>query len=154
MAETPLISVRGADTASRHLTALAKRGEDARPAFRSIQRQLRKAEAEWFRRGGRGTWPELDEDTRRIKRREGLAPEPLVATGALLRSLTVERGRGARRSAGKTKMTFGTSVYYGRFHERGEAVPKRRILVPLDTRTRRRMVSDVRDHMLGKGKSW
>lgn len=78
----------------------------------------------------------------------------MVATGALLKSLTVERGRGARRSATKRQMKFGTSVYYGKFHEKGESVPQRRILVPLDTRTRRRMVTDVRDHMLGKGEEW
>ena len=143
------VRAHGDDVASRHLTALAKAGEDPRPAFRQIQEEIRTAEATWFGTRGEGSWPNLQQATLDAKLRRGQPPDPLVATGALRRSLTVKRGSGAIRSATKRQMKFGSKVYYGRFHERGGRVPVRRPLLPVDTRTRRRMVKDVREWLMG-----
>jgi phage gpG-like protein len=144
------IQAQGDDVASRHLTELAKRGEDPRPAFRQIVEEMRSAEGEWFGSDGAGTWPKLADSTLEAKRRAGFPTDVLVATGALRRSLTVKRGKGAQRSITKRQMRFGTKVYYGKFHDQGSGVAKRPILVPMDAKARRRMVADVRDHMLGK----
>lgn len=143
---------KGGEVAERHLTGLAKRGEDPRPAFRQITDELRLGEAEWFDSAGAGTWPRLSDRTLESKQRQGLPREPLVATGALRRSLTVKRGQGGIRSVTKRQMRFGSRIYYAKFHERGTGVPARPILVPLTPKTRRRMVDDIREHLLGRRK--
>jgi hypothetical protein len=105
----------------------------------------------WFESHGRGTWPPLANATREIKAKRGQSQQPLVATGALRRSLEVKRGRGATRSATKTRMRFGTTVWYARFHYFvSHSVPQRIPLIILDQRARRRMVLDVRNYMLGR----
>jgi phage gpG-like protein len=144
------IKAKGDDVASRHLTELAKRGDDPRPAFREIVEDVRSAEADWFASEGRGSWPPLAARTLAAKARAGHAGGALVATGALRRSLTVKRGAGAVRSATKRQMKFGTKVHYARFHDTGEGAPKRRVMIPLDARARREMVKDVRDYMMGR----
>lgn len=147
------VAAQGDDVASRHLTILAKRGEDPRPAFRTIQDDMRAAETQWIGSGGAGTWPKLAESTRATKARKRYPATAMVATKALQKSLTVKRGKGAIRSATKRQMKFGTKVYYAQFHEGGHGVPTRRVLIPVDAKARRRMVRDVRDYMMGKGKA-
>lgn len=142
------IEEHGADVAARHLQGLAKQGEDPRPAFQQIIDELRAGEAGWFATHGEGGWPRLAESTLERKERQGLPRDPLVASRDLLRSLTVKRGRGAIRSATKTRMRFGSKLYYALFHDRGTGVPQRRPVLPVDVRTRKRMVKDVRDHMM------
>lgn len=142
------IEERGADTAARHLQGLAKQGDDVRPAFRQMTEELVRAEVAWFESAGAGTWPALAESTRAKKEALGQPADPLVATQKLRRSLTVKRGTGAIRSVSKTRMRFGTKVYYAVFHAGGHGVPQREPLIPTDLRTRRRMVKDIRDHVL------
>jgi len=146
------MEARGDEAASKLVYGLAKRGEDPRPAFRQIIDELRGVEPVWFSSHGRGSWAPLADRTREAKAKRGQPPDPLIATGALLASLTVKRGADAKRTAGKRSMRFGTKTYYARFHRMGEGVPIRDPLIPVDTRTRRRMVKDVRDYMLGKTK--
>lgn len=144
------VKAKGDDVASRHLTELAKRGEDPRPAFRQVVEDVRGAEADWFGSGGAGTWPPLAASTLEAKARAGYPSSALVATGALQRSLTIKRGKGAVRSISKRQLRFGTKLYYGRFHDTGKGSPRRRVMIPLDAQARRAMVKDVRDHMMGR----
>lgn len=144
------VAAKGDDVASRHLTELGKRGDDPRPAFRAIVEDVRSAEADWFTSEGAGSWPPLAARTLKAKQRAGYPSSALVATGALRRSLTIKRGKGAVRSATKRQMKFGTKVHYARFHDTGEGAPKRRVMIPLDAKVRRRMVKDVRDYMMGR----
>lgn len=142
----------GDEAAAKTIASLGKRGADPRPAFRQITEELRGVEVPWFASHGRGSWAPLADRTREAKERENEPPDPLVKTGALLRSLTVKRGSQGVRTASKTRMRFGTKVYYARFHRDGTGVPVRNPLIPVDVKTRRRMVNDVRLYMLGKTK--
>jgi hypothetical protein len=115
--------VRGADLASRLFGRTSYRLEDPRPAFRDIGVYLRGVEREQFvSHGGRsGGWAPLSPQTVRQKG----SSTPLVATGALMHSLT-GRGRGHRERVSKAELLFGTSVFYGRF------VAKRRPIIDLN----------------------
>ena len=157
MAAGPLgfvIESHGDKAAARAVALLGKRGEDPRPAFAQMQDDLRAAEVEWYDSHGEGSWPHLDERTLENKQRQGYPPEPLVATGALRRSLTVKRGQKGIRSATKTRLRFGTRVPYAVFHQEARGVPQRRPLVPVDQRTRRKMTGDLRDHLLHRKATW
>jgi hypothetical protein len=145
------IEAHGDDVASRHLTGLAKRGRDPRPAFTKIIEDLRAGEAKWFASSGEGSWPKLAEATLADKARNGYPAQTLVRSGALLASLTAARGKQGRRTATTKQMRFGSRVFYARFHQTGSGVPRRPPLVPTDQRTRRKMVGDVRSHLLGRG---
>jgi hypothetical protein len=146
------VQAHGDEAATKLVYGLAKRGEDPRPVFRQIIDELRGLEPEWFGTLGRGTWPALAEVTREAKRKRGQSSDPLIATRKLIDSLTVKRGGDARRTASKRSMRFGTKTYYARFHHTGASVPLRSPLIPVDTKSRRRMVHDVRDYLLGKTK--
>jgi phage gpG-like protein len=147
------IHAQGDAQAAKLVLLLGKRGEDPRPAFRQILDELRVAESQWYGSNGAGTWRPLADSTRDAKGRLGQPSTPLVATGELRRSLEVKRGRGATRSATKTRMRFGTKVWYGKFHKLGSGhLPVRDPLIMVDAKARRRMVRDVRDYMLGRTK--
>lgn len=146
------VQAHGDEAATKLVYGLAKRGEDPRPVFRQIINELRGLEPQWFGTLGRGTWPALADVTREAKRKRGQSSDPLIATRKLVDSLTVKRGGDARRSATKRAMRFGTKTYYARFHQKGSGVPVRSPLIPVDTKSRRQMVRDVRDYMLGKTK--
>jgi phage gpG-like protein len=147
------IHSQGDEQAAQLLLKLGKRGEDPRPAFRQIIEDLRIAEDHWFGSHGAGTWAPLADSTREQKQRLGQPLSPLVATGELRRSLEVKRGRGATRSATKTRMRFGTKLWYAKFHKLGSGyTPVRDPLIVVDANARRRMVRDVRDYMLGRTK--
>jgi phage gpG-like protein len=142
------IEAKGDDAAARTLRALGQRGEDPRPVFQQISDELRAAEVHWFESRGDGSWAPLAQDTLDKKARSGQPPEPLVATGALRASLTASRGQQGRRTVTQKQMRFGTRVKYAVFHKEGRGVPERSPLVPVDARTRRRMVKDVRDYLM------
>lgn len=142
------IESKGDEAAAKLLRGLGKSAADPRPAFQQIADELRLGEAAWFASDGRGEWPHLAEATVAYKQREGMPSQPLVRTGALLRSLTAQRGASSRRTVTAKQMRFGTRVPYAVFHQEGRGVPLRRVLVPVDLRTRRRMVADVRDYLM------
>jgi len=144
------ITETGDEAAAKVVAGLATRGEDPRPAFKQVLVELAGVESPWFSSSGRDTWASLSDYTRQAKAAAGYPDKPLIRTGALERSLTVKRGSSGVRSATKRQMKFGTKVPYARFHKYGKRIPRRDPLIPLDTRTRRRMVTDVRDYLLGK----
>lgn len=147
------VQAQGVDVASKTLTDMAKRGADPRPAFRSISDQLRLGEAAWYASSGDHSWPSLLPETIEAKLRRGEPTTPMIATRALVYSLTKKRWPGSVRSATRRQMKFGTKVYYARFHEHGDFPnPVRKVLMPVDERTRRRMVNEVRDYLMGRTK--
>ncbi len=146
------IKAEGDKRAALLLQRMAKRGGDPRPAFQQISDELGAAEAVWFTSGGQGEWPHLADKTLEAKQRLGYPADPLIRTGKLLRSLVVRRGRGAVRGKARTKMRYGTRIPYAIYHYRARTgyshVPHRSPLVPLDLKTRRRMVKDVESYLL------
>ncbi len=99
-------------------------------------------------------WPELAEATRENKAALGQPSAALIATDALRESLTARSGHKGKRTATRQSMRFGTRVWYARFHAGGtkgtRGIPKRDPLIPIDVRTRRRMVDEVRRYLLSK----
>jgi len=147
------VQAQGQDAASKRFLDMAKRGEDPRPVFRTISEELRAAEIKWWSSEGEGSWPSLLPETIEAKIKRGQPTTPMVITHALVKSLTAKRGSKGVRSATRRQMKFGTRVFYARFHEHGDFPnPKRKVLLPVDVRTRRRMVGEVRDYMLGRKK--
>jgi len=144
-----VIEERGATRAALHVRELGERAADPRPAFERIGRKLREAEAQWFNTHGAGRWPPLTAETADQKAAQGERAGTLIASGALLRSLT-------SRSAVKVKRTeleFGTDVPYARFHQYGTRdAPKRPPIVPATPRVRKEMTDEVRAHVLKRGR--
>jgi phage gpG-like protein len=154
-AESPLgfdIEAHGDETAARVLKGLGKRGADPRPVFQTISEELQFAEGAWFASHGRGAWPPLADRTLSYKASQGQPAAPLIATGALIRSLTVKRGSASRRTITPKQLRFGTRVPYAVFHQKARTghsrLPARPPLVPVDTQTRRKMVKDVQGFLL------
>ena len=55
--------------------------------------------------------------------------------------MTEPAARGSIHEVDREEMAFGTSIYYARFHQRGEGVPRRKILAI--SRGARAQVGDV-----------
>lgn len=135
------IVVRGAAQAEALLGRLTRRLEDGTPQMLGLVDQLIEAEDERF--AGRGIrWRKLAPRTARQGRR------PLVLTGELMRSLT-ERGHPKQIVEVRPgQLRFGTRVYYARFHQKGEGVPKR-VVVGLTRVQRKGVVDELRELLIG-----
>jgi phage gpG-like protein len=134
------VVVRGDEQAERLLGRLARRLEDGTPQLLGLVDQLIEAEQERF--AGRGIrWRRLAPSTSRQGRR------PLVLTGELMRSLTVRGYRGQIVEVRPGQLRFGTRVYYARFHQKGEGVPKRTV-VGLTRIQKKSVVAELRSLLL------
>lgn len=122
------ISARGSKFSKYHLEQLGDRASDARRAMDDVQDIFRRAEAERLASGGRGRWPKLAASTKDKKAQLGQDPRLLYVSGALWRSLTKEHDPNQIADASPAAMRFGTKVHYARFHDRGEGVPKRKLI--------------------------
>jgi phage gpG-like protein len=107
------IQVVGDEVTERHLNDIADRAADPRPGLRRVADMFRDHERDVFATAGEGTWRPLQPETIRQK---GSA-RPLVATGALMRSLTV-RGGGNLQRVTRTQLRFGTKVWYAKFQKK------------------------------------
>lgn len=137
------IDVDGLDVAESTLDRLRGRASDLRAPLTQIGSELLRASRQQFRTG-RG-WRRLSAATRARKARQGLDPRRLVATGALERSLT--RTSAARVSS--ADLTFGTTVFYARFHSGGTGRIPRRRPVTVRPAQRRAWREQITDHVLG-----
>lgn len=141
------ITTRGADKAARALDAVGGRGADARPAWPFLMTMFRLDEERRWNTEGFGQWDELAPATIARKARKRQDTAVMRATGALERSLTVTRGRGAVRRGSKLQMRFGSSVFYGRFHQGGKGEPqgvKRRVILAVSDQLERAIVESLK----------
>jgi phage gpG-like protein len=127
------LDVFGDKQIDRELLRFAERAVDARPLWNHLIIQLRALEEEQFTSQGErasGGWLELAESTIARKAAKGREDPSriLYDTGALMHSVTDADGDNAVRLSTPDYMIFGTTVPYGRFHQRGEGVPRRRFL--------------------------
>lgn len=147
-----LVESKGDEAAAQLLRGLGKSAADPRPAFKQIAEEIAVAEGDWFASAGGGSWPRLAETTIAYKAQHGLPPDPLVATGALKRSLIVRSGSKGRRTITQKQLRYGTLVPYARFFQRARTgysrMPRRYPMISLGHDTRRRMVGDVRDYLM------
>jgi phage gpG-like protein len=136
------VVVRGAEEAASLLERLGRRLEDGTPQLRKLVDLLVDAQLERFH--GRGQrWRKLAKSTLRWHREHGAGTRPLILTGELMKSLTVRGARGQVVRVTPTSLSFGTRVWYARFHHRGEGVP-RRTVVGLTRIQRKRVVYELR----------
>lgn len=140
------VVVRGDREAVALLGRLSRRLADGRPQLVGLVDQLLGAQRERF--AGRGQrWKRLAPSTLRWHRREGAGPQPLMLTGELARSLTIRGYRGQIVRVTPTSLTFGTRVWYARFHHKGVGVP-RRTVVGLTRVQKKRVVDELRDLLM------
>lgn len=121
------VVVRGDVAAAALVGRLTRRLDDGSPQLLQVVDQLLEAERERF--AGRGArWRKQAKSTMAKDRAEGLDPRPMILTGELMRSLTV-RGHPAQRIVvRRDSLTFGTRIYYARFHQKGQGVPRRTVV--------------------------
>lgn len=105
------------------LEKMASRMVDIRPLKGAILTALLEGERRMWARPRGSRWAPLAESTIERKRREGLPPQILVATGKLRDSLTQEAGDGSIREAGRDYIRFGTTVLEAKFQVKGTANP-------------------------------
>lgn len=113
--------VFGDEQISRELLRFSAHAGNAQPAFHKIAEDMREQIAEQFStEGDRGSggWAPLKEATIAAKAAAGLDPHILQATHSLMESLT---GRGGDHIEQITddSLLFGSSIAYGRFHQKG-----------------------------------
>lgn len=122
----PTIVVRqqGAAKAAADLARVGQHAADIRPARREIALIFQREERYRFALSG-PRWKKLSPRTVELKAKRGSDPQILRATGALERSLVTDTGE----TPSPTKITFGSDVFYGRFHQYGtKRMPKRALI--------------------------
>lgn len=118
------VVVRGDREAVQLVNRISRQLADGRPALLGLLDRIMAFQAARFR--GSGTrWRRLARATLRWHRRRGRGEQPLLLTGALMRSLTVRGAPGQFIEIRADQLTFGTRIYYARFHKLGRGVPKR-----------------------------
>lgn len=122
--------------AERRLSAMKRRMSSFKSVFRWVFKELQAAHrANFATQGAVGgdIWKPLDPQYASWKLENYGARGILVRTGDLQRSLTVENARGAIREIRSQSATFGTSIPYARFHQRGTLnMPERPPIVESD----------------------
>lgn len=114
-------SIFGEEQLSRDLLRFSAHAGNAQPAFHQIAEDMRTQIAEQFAtEGGRGSggWEPLKESTVLTKLSEGLDPHILQATHKLMNSLTGTGGDHIEEISDE-HLLFGSSVKYGKFHQKG-----------------------------------
>lgn len=148
------LDVTGVDRNRARFMGMARRADDLRGVGDKILDEFAAAER---RHWNALPWPPLKKSTRDRKRRQGLSPRRMHATGLLERTLTrvneTSRAHGLAARVGRDEIVFGikgghSDIYYGRFHQRGQGVPKR-VVVPKPTRvTSHRISVFVLEHIV------
>lgn len=142
------VVVTGDEQANALLTRLAGRLDDGRPQLLGLVDTLLAAERERF---ATANWKRLGPRSLQRHHGEGAGSRPLVLTGRLMRSLTVRGARDQIIEIRPSSLRFGTSLYYARFHQRGQGVPTRKpvgvtppVRQSLVSALRRLLVEDIR----------
>ena len=138
------LTTTGTQEAAAALNSIAGRGADARPAWPSIFKLMQGDTEHRFDSQGLGRWPALAAVTQETKARKHQDPRVMRVTGALQKSLTADRARGALRRKSRYQLRYGTSVFYARFHQKGVRgkLPER-VLIDVDATLTKRIVDSL-----------
>jgi hypothetical protein len=118
------VVVSGDRPANELVSRISRRLENGAAALGGLVDQILAYQAARFE--GQGSrWRRLARSTILEHRRHGAGAQPLVLTGALMRSLSVRGAPGQYIEITGTSLTLGTRLYYARFHKLGRGVPKR-----------------------------
>lgn len=113
--------IYGEEQLSRELLRFSAHAGNAQPAFHKIAGDMREQIAEQFStEGDRGSggWAPLKETTIAAKAAAGLDPHILQATHSLMESLTGTGGDHVEEVTDDS-LLFGSSIAYGKFHQKG-----------------------------------
>jgi phage gpG-like protein len=113
--------VYGDKQISRELLRFASYAGNAQPAFHKIAEDIREQIGEQFATEGErgsGGWAPLQESTIAAKAAAGLDSHILQATHALMESLTGTGGDHIEQVTDDS-LLFGSSISYGKFHQKG-----------------------------------
>ncbi len=143
------IRVLGEQKAAKRFRDMALAAENNSAFFRAAARILMRATSQRF---AASPWVPLDKETIRQKARKGRDLRTLRATGTLERALTVWGAPGQKLDYDDDELRFGLdsagAAHYGRYHQAGASVPKRKILT-VEGVSHRLQVA-YRNHLLGR----
>lgn len=135
------IKVLGAPEVENKLRSMGDRAIMAEPAFERIIGVFRESERALFERG-RSWAPNAPATVERKGRND-----PLVQTGALEKSLTVEGDPGQLVDIGHDSVRFGSKLWYAHFAVGTKTQPKRKV-VNLRATDRAQIVTILREWIL------
>lgn len=111
-----------------------------------------------FSRGG-GDWPPLSEWTLRARRKAGRGVSILINTGLMFAAFSPQLLKVVTAGIGlQGKVTFGTTKTYPNgmtvadvmsFHQEGDGVPQRKLLVQPSVKTKAKMANSAKRILLG-----
>lgn len=147
------LEVRGVDVTARKLSRLGRRAVDMRPAFDRIADEFIEGERRRFSTGS--GWAPLASATKARKRREGLDPRIMHATGRLEGVLTRRSAAGQVLVIDRDSITFGlkggrSKGYAGVISQRGRKSQPVRKVVVLAQRERRRAKQIILEELMAE----
>lgn len=144
------LTATGIDHNVRELRAMAARAADLTPVWDEVGDTVSDAMHQQFRTAGAfggKKWAPLKPEYLQWKIRHGYSPETLIKTGTLQSSL-ISRPMSIEVHEG-TSATFGSSVGYFKFHQKGTRyMPMRKVLFwfqPMTRRVQRKLVAYIVD---------
>lgn len=145
------IEIFGEKQVSRRLMNVAHDVDDMRPGFDDVHDIFLRIQRQQFRGQGRfsGKWAPLAPSTIAAKASAGLDLRILHATERLRKSLTNKTSADHIYETTKTKMTLGSKVPHGKFHQSGTSrMPQRRPVQFTDAH-KREMVKALQRRIMG-----
>lgn len=143
------VTAVGPQRIGRALSVIAERSSNLEPAFRVIADAIRERIADEIYSEGNGSWEPLSEEYA-ARKAVRWGPQPmLVASGALLNSLTVQGAPGHVEVIEKDRMRIGSTVEYLRYHQgtgSRQRIP-RRAPINIGTEERRRWIVIIEDYI-------
>lgn len=146
------LEVSGLRASVERLDDLGDRARAPEPVLRSNETlaRLNAGERRKFQRGG---WQRLSPEWARRKRREGLSPRTLVATGRLERTLTQGAGPGTVFSAFNGELRWGiragrSDVYYAQALAKGVRGRRASRMVVIDSTTKAEIAGSVERYIV------
>jgi phage gpG-like protein len=141
------IEVEGQAAFNRGFNEVTETISDLTPIWKPVQREFHKIEREQFEsegsKGASGQWQQLSQPYEQIKLEKYGSKPILEATGRLKRSLT-EENSDSIAEFGRQDAAFGTSVPYGRFHQKGNDRLPARAVISLSDRQKERLARAMR----------
>jgi phage gpG-like protein len=126
---------------ARMFQNMGEHAKHAEPAFERIADFFaRQVKGQFDSEGVQGgdPWPDLSKNTIAKKSRSGMSGGMLRATDHLFRSLT-EGGSESVREITPESLVWGSTVYYGRFHQDGTSRMPQRMILQLRAKDRARI---------------
>lgn len=146
----------GEKQVSRELLRIGSYAGDARPLWFQLIRKIMGWNRKQFESGGHrasGGWAPLKPATVEFKKRHNLDPRILIATGALMESLTKLGAKNQTVVVQEDQMVFRSTLPYGIPHQKPKSssnLPRRRI-IEFRPKDRSEIIKDIQQYVL-KGK--